>query len=162
MEVNSAMVVTKQFSLTSTQYFKILVSVFIKKRWWFLALIWLFGIGTALSSARDYLYIIFAFLYTILVWAQLWKFSNSKENSNLLKERYFQIDSEKLTGFIEGGSEGTIMISDFIKVIITNESYLLYHAKNQFVFIPKNSFQSPADEMWFQKEIITRRSWLRK
>ena len=53
------------------------------------------------------------------------------------------------------------MINEFIKFIEIKDYYLFYYSKEHCVIIPKDSFQSSTDEIWFRNEIITRGGWLR-
>lgn len=145
------MVVTNQFGLTSKEYFIMLITIFLKKKWWIMLLLIFIDIPLMLEGNYFALVIL---IYPVVAFIQLWSYAYSKENNIIFKQRYFEIDSNKMTGFIEGGSQSVIMIADFKKVKQTKKYYLLYLAKNQMISFPKNAFQSPVDEIWFKNNIV--------
>lgn len=157
------MVVTKQFGLTKNEYFKISVTVFIRQKWWVLAIIFVLALPPIFRGyTSENIYSVFCVVYLLLIGVRLYIYAHSKENENFFRLRHYEIDGEKMSCFVNGGSDSTTMMSDFIKVITIKEYYLFYYSKQHCQIIPKDSFQSSADEMWFQKEIITRGGWLRK
>ena len=57
---------------------------------------------------------------------------------------------------MEGGSDGTTMVNDFVKAMQVGDYYLLYLSKNQFLPIAKDSFKSGPEKAWFHREIFSR------
>lgn len=82
-------------------------------------------------------------------------FANSKDNKLFLLERYFEIDEDRFVGFLIDGTDSTIKIERIIRKIELKDIYLLYVAKNQFIFITKDSFKSDNDRIWFEQKILS-------
>ena len=85
---------------------------------------------------------------------QFWRYVTSKDNKIMFLERHFEIDNEKINGIIDQGTYSPIKLEYFIKVDFIRKTYLLYNAKNQFIYIPVDSFESDSDREWFDNEII--------
>ena len=153
------MITTQKIKLTSKELFIILIIRYIKKRWWLLAWIWILAIILALQEqydSFDYFFISMAIIYPIVLAIQFWRYVISKDNKLLLLERYYEIDNEKINGIIDEDTYSPIKLEHFIKVDKIKETYLLFIAKNQFIYIPINSFKNNSDREWFEKEIIKR------
>lgn len=153
------MISTNKTQLTSREYFEIILTVYYKKRWWLIIWIWLAATVIYYSDSRDYLnnflMILFA-IYPFIIVFQYWRFANSKDNKIFLLERHYDIYEEKIVGILSDGTESTIKIDKFIKVIRLKNSCLLYMSKIQFIYIPKNCFKSEQDKNWFEKEVISK------
>lgn len=157
------MIVTKQFSLTRNDFFKILITVFVRQKWWVLAILFILAISPIFTGyTSENIYTVFCVVYILLIGLRFYIYSHSKTNEIFFRLRYYEIDNEKINSFTQGGSQSTTMISDFIKFIDIKKYYLFYYSNQLCVIIPKDSFQSSADEIWFRNEIITRGGWLRK
>jgi hypothetical protein len=151
------MITTKKVKLTPKDLFSILILRYIKKRWWLF--IWIWGLALILgldgiNDSFDVFFIVFAIIYPILLLIQFWRYVTSKDNKILLLERYYEIDNEKINGIIDKDTYSPIKLEHFIKVDLIRKTYLLYIAKNQFVYIPIDSFESDSDREWFENEII--------
>lgn len=152
------MITTKKVKLTPKKYFNILILRYIKKRWWLF--LWLWALAIIMWLIGDYGD--FEYFYTgmvilfpiILVW-QFWRHANSKDNKLFLLERFYEIDKEKINGIIDDDTNSPIRIEHFIKVDMIKNIYLLFIAKNQFIYIPVDSFQNESDLDWFKNEILT-------
>lgn len=153
------MIITEKIKLTEYSFFKILLAVYLKKRWWFIVMIWLFALlmfSKDEKDSSDTFFIFFAIFYPILLAIRFWIYSNSKDNKLFLLERFFEIDENKFIVFLGDGTESTIKIEHFIRVVELKNIFLLYISKNQFIFIPKGSFKSNQDRVWFEQNIILR------
>ena len=151
------MVTTKEFALTRNDMLRILLLAYLKKKWWMLALVIIIGLANLNDNyATEKFFVIFAAAYPFLVLFGLWNYANSDENRNFYKPRHYEIDTEKITAYMEGGSDGTIMVNDFVKTLQVGNYYLLYLSKNQFLPIAKDSFQSDSEKAWFYSEIFLR------
>lgn len=150
-------ITTKEFALTRKAMLRILFLAYLKKKWWFLVLIIIIGFANLNDNyATEKFFAIFAAAYPFLVAFGLWNFANSDANRNFYKARYYEIDSEKITAYMEGGSDGTIMVNNFVKALQVGDYYLLYLSKNQFLPIAKYSFKSGSEKAWFHREIFSR------
>jgi hypothetical protein len=153
------MIKTKRFQYTPKELFAILIMRYLKKRWWLFAWILLLGIVLILMDSHDsfsYFFIGFAIVFPVLLVIQFWRYVNSKSNRLLLLERYYEIDNDKINGIIDNDTHSTIKLDHFIKVEFIRNTYLLFIAKNQFVYIPVDSFESGDDKKWFETEIISK------
>lgn len=151
------MVTTKEFALTRNAMLRILLLAYLKKKWWMLALVIIIGLANLNGNyATDKFFVIFAAAYPFLVLFGLWNYANSDENRNFYKTRHYEIDAEKITAYMEGGSDGTIMVNDFVKAFQVGNYYLLYLSKNQFLPIAKDAFLSDSERAWFHCEIFLR------
>ena len=151
------MITTARIKLTSKKLFEILISTYLKKRWWLLAWIWALIVILLLDTNKDTMelfLILFLILFQALLVIQFLRYAYSKENKVFLLERYYEIDNNMITGIMEDGTSQPIKTEHFIKVIQTSKYYLLYIAKSQFIYLPVDSFLNPNDKEWFENEII--------
>ena len=151
------MIKTKRVKLTPKEFFNILITRYIKKRWWLLAWIWALAVVMLLKEnyeSFDYFFFGMAIVYPIILIWQFWRYVNSKDNKLLLLERHYEIDSDKINGIIDEETYSPIKLEYFIKIELIRKTYLLYVAKNQFIYIPIDSFESEKDLEWFKNEII--------
>ena len=68
--------------------------------------------------------------------------------------RYYEIDSDQVVEKMEDGTFSTIKTERFIKVMTPGNYYLLYMAKNEYIYLPVSAFESLADQEWFESEIV--------
>lgn len=151
------MITTKKVKLTPNELFSILILRYLKKRWWLFVWIWVLAIILGLKEQHDYFdkfFIVFAIIYPILLIIQFWRYVVSKDNKLLLLERYCEIDADKINGIIDKDTYSPIKLGHFIKADLIRKIYLLYIAKNQFIYIPIYSFENDSDREWFENEII--------
>lgn len=153
------MIRTKKVRLSSKEYFKIILSTYIRRRWYLIVLMWILALSFIMRPERDLFvifFIVFAILYPIIIIFQYWRFANSKDNKLFLIEREYEIDENRIVGSLGDGTESTTLLEHFIKVIDLKEVYLLYLSKNQFVYIPKNSFETGEDRVWFESKVLSK------
>ena len=153
------MITTKKISLTSKQFFKLLINIYIKKRWWVFLWIWIsivLLLGLQPTKEFEIFLVFFLVLFQILLVFNYWRYSHSKKNKIFFLERYYEIDNEKIIGIIEDGTTTTVRIEHFIKVIKIKGYYLLYLSQSQFLYIPNECFNNRDDQDWFENEIISR------
>jgi len=139
--------------------FKILIRVYLKKRWWLLAWVWVLVIILLLMENKDTfanLLIAFIILFQLLLIFQYWFYARSKDNKIFFLGRYYEIDPEKIVGFLEDGTSSPIKIEHFVKAIKIDNYNLLYLAKTQFIYLPNQCFKCEADRQWFEKEILSK------
>ena len=66
------------------------------------------------------------------------------------------MDNDKIITVIDEDTHSTIKIEHFIKLELISNTYLLFIAKNQFIYVPLNAFKNNEDRAWFEAEIINR------
>jgi hypothetical protein len=151
------MITTKKFKLTANEYFKILLTVYLKKKWWLmLFLIFMALINIVGNYKSGEFFIWFGIIYPVAVAFQLWRYANSKDNREISVERYYEISNSEIIGYRADGSESKVMINSFIKAVSLKNYYLLYVSKGQFVCISANAFNSDNERTRFIREIIGR------
>lgn len=153
------MITTKNIKQTSKEYFKILVMINIKKRWWIFVLLWLLALVNIIRGRMDtfnIFFIVFSIVYPLLYLAYLFWFANSKDNKLYFIERYYDIYEDKIIGFLSDGTESPIKLEYFVRVLEMKNYYLLYISKAQFVYLPKDSFKSEQDKDWFENNILAK------
>lgn len=153
------MIKTKRFQLTPKDFFMLLLIRYVKKRWWLLAWLWAMAIIMISMNMKDsftYFFFGFCIAYPLLLVFQFWRYVNSKTNTLLLNERHYEIDNDKITTILDKDTHSTIKMEHFTKIKFMRNTYLLFITKNQFVYIPANSFESIDDRTWFDNEIISR------
>jgi hypothetical protein len=70
--------------------------------------------------------------------------------------RHYEINSDQVVEMMEDGTSSTIRTERFIKVLKTPKFYLLYVARNEYVYLPVSAFQSLADREWFEDEVVNK------
>ena len=151
------MIQTQKIELTGDEFFYLLVSIFIKKRWmlliWVVLLIFILLLTRNIGSA-EYLLILFILAFYAIQMIQYWIYAHSKASKTYLLSRYFEIDAHQIVERVEDGSTATIKTDQFIKVMKTGKCYLLFVAKNEYVYLPFDVFTSNSDREWFENEIV--------
>lgn len=153
------MITTKKFQLTKKSFFQALIMAHLKRRWWFFILIWVLAFLFSLNDRNDLFqqfYVFFAIFYPVYFLYRYWNFASSKDNVIFLLERYFTIYEDRFVDFLSDGTENTIKSQHFIKQVELKNIYLIYISRTQFILIPKDSFQSIEDKIWFEHTIISK------
>lgn len=151
------MIQTQKIELTSDEFFYLLVTIYIKKRW--ILLIWVvllifFLLLTQNIGTVEYLLILAILAFHAILLIQYWIYSHSKANQVYLLPRYFEIDTHQIVERIEDGSTTSMKTEQFIKVMKTGKCYLLFVAKNEYVYLPFDAFRCDSDREWFENEIV--------
>jgi energy-coupling factor transporter transmembrane protein EcfT len=151
------MIKTKEIRLTGNEFFYLLLSTYIKKRWWLLVWIWamilILLVGSTMSYI-EYLVSIFLILLQIIQILQYWFYANASDNRIYLLPRYFAIDNEQITEHMNDGTSSIIKIDRIIRVMQVRKSYLLFVARNEYIYLPFDAFESQEDLEWFENEVI--------
>jgi len=155
------MIVTEKFKLTSKKLFKILLTSYLRRRWW--QVIWLWALVVYLllrenATFFDYFIVVALFLLQGIIIYQLWSFATSKYEA-LLQERYFEMDADKIVGITSNGMQSIIENRCFFKYTKTSKYYLLYTNRTDFIYLPISSFKSTEDKEWFEREVILKISF---
>jgi len=141
------------------ELFTILVIRYLKRRWWLLAWIWALALIILMNennNSFDSFFFGFAIFYPLILIWHFWRYVNTKDNKILLLERHYEINGNNINVVIDEETYSPIKLSHFIKVELIKNVYLLYISKEQFVYIPIDSFETEADKKWFIEEIINK------
>lgn len=153
------MITTAPIKLTSKKLFEITLITYLKRKWWLFVWIWGLAIILLLNTNKDPLdifLIFFLVLFPIVLVIQFWRYAYSKQNKLFMLERYYEIETDLITGKMGDGTSQPIKIEHFIKVISSSKYYLMYIAKAQFIYVPYDSFKNLTDKKWFDDEIINK------
>ncbi len=153
------MIQTRKIELTSDEFFYLLLAIYLKKRWWMLAWVWIsvfILLFLANISSLEYLLIAFIILFQAGLVVQYWIYAHSRENRIYLLSRYFEIDPDQVVEHMEDGTSSTIKVERFVKVMKTGKFYLLFLARNEYVYLPVTAFESTSDLEWFESVIVKR------
>ena len=122
---------------------------------WIWLVIFVLLFSTRISSL-EYLLIAFLFLSQVFLVIQYWLYAHSKDNSIYLLPRTFEINQDQIVEWMDDETSSTIKMERFIKVMKTGKCYLLFIAKNEYIYLPFTAFESEADREWFENEIVAR------
>ena len=153
------MIKTQDIKLTANEFFRLILSIYLKKRWWLVAWIWILIVILLLGGSVGLIEIsllAFILLFQVIIVWQYWFYAHSKDNRIYLMARHYDIDSDQVVELMEDGTSSTIKTERFIKVMKTPRYYLLYVARNEYIYLPVCSFQSLADREWFENEIVNK------
>ncbi len=95
-------------------------------------------------------------LFQLVIIAQYWFYAHSKDNRIYLLSRYYEIDTDRIVETMVDGTSSIIKNERFIKAMKTTSYYLLYVARNEYVYLPVSSFESLDDREWFEVEIVNK------
>lgn len=107
------MITTHPIKLTSKKLFEISIITYLKRKWWLFVWIWGLAIILLMDKNKDSLdifLILFCILFPTLLIIQFWRYAYSKQNKLFLLERYYEIESDKITGIMEDGTSQPIKI----------------------------------------------------
>lgn len=135
---------TKEFQLTKGEYFNIITLKYFKRKWWLFILLFLIA-GLLWFAGRFYIALfitVFAIIYPIFLIIFFWIYCNSKKNKIFYTKRFYEVDNEFLSAYLEDGSLQKTKLDNIIKVVKTSKYYLLYISITQFFYIPFNAFKN--------------------
>lgn len=141
------MTTTKPYKLSKKNYRKIILQTRLKKSWWVFILMILAGSLYLKNFGKDSFstfFVLLAFSYPIMIVSYLIFWVNSKDLQPIFSETKLTFDETHLY-FYRNGNESKISPKSFQKIISMNSFWLIYIAKGQFLFVPKDIFYSNDD-----------------
>ena len=151
------MIRTQNIKISANEFFRLIFSIYLKRRWWLVAWIWILIIILLFSGhigLVEIILLVLILLFQVIIVAQYWIYAHSKDNRLYLLSRYYEIDSGQVVEQMEDGTTSTIRNERFIKVMKTSKYYLLYVARNEYIYLPVSAFDSLADQKWFEEEFV--------
>jgi len=153
------MIKTQDIKLTANEFFRLILSIYLKKRWWLVAWIWILILTLLLSQhigLIEILLLALILLFQLVIIVQYWFYAHAKENRIYLLSRFYEINADQVVELLEDGTSSTIRVERFNKVLKTNRYYLLYVARNEYIYIPFDAFGSSGDREWFGNEVVNK------
>jgi len=153
------MIKTQEIKITANEFFRLILSIYLKKRWWLVAWIWILIIILLFSGHMGFVEIALLaliLLFQVIIVGQYWFYAHSKDNRLYLLARYYEIDTDQIIEVMEDGTTSTIRNERFIKMMKTARYYLLYVARNEYIYLPVSAFESSPDLEWFEEEIANK------
>jgi hypothetical protein len=153
------MIKTQEIKITANEFFRLILSIYLTKRWWLVAWIWILIIVILFNGQIGLIEIAllsFILIFQVIIVAQYWIYAHSKDNRIYLSSRHYEIDANQVVERMEDGTSSTIKNERFIKVVKTKKYYLLYVARNEYIYLPFRAFESPSDLEWFENEIASK------
>jgi hypothetical protein len=150
------MIVTHNIKLNADDLFYLLVGIYLKRRWWMVVWVWamvVFLLFRSELSIAEYLLILLLIIFQFILVAQYWIFAHSKKNKIYLQTRHFEINTDQIVEYVEDGTSNKYSTEQFLKVMKTGRYYLLFVARNEFLYLPVSAFRSPEDREWFENVV---------
>lgn len=151
------MIRTRKIELTSDEFFYLLLTIYFKRKWltitWIWLVIFILLFSTRINTIEYWLVGILCFLQASVV-LQYWLYAHSKDNRIYLLSRFFEITSEEVVEWMDDGTSSTIKTERIIRVMRTGKCYLLFIAKNEYIYLPFSAFETDVDRKWFDQEFM--------
>ncbi len=150
---------TLEYSLTKTEYFKILIENRLRRYWYLYLMIVGGGLFLLTNSADNPLFILIAFasfIYVLGIFIYLYYWAYSDKNKILFLKRKLGVNENGITVSTESGSRGEIPFGYLLNVVERKNYWLLYIALGQFVYVPKEAFKNHADFAGFREILKTK------
>jgi len=140
---------TQHFKLQPNTYFKIMATARLQRNWW----MYLGYFTFALFFLKDFhqsdltsFMVIFGFAYPPLIFGYLYYWAQSQRNQAFFMERKMIFDKDKITSIDQDGAHNIFFWKHVFKVLAGPNYWLLYVAKGQFIYLPKDAFHNEADK----------------
>lgn len=151
------MIRTRKIELTGDEFFYLLLTIYFKRKWltitWIWLVIFILLFSAQINAIEYWLVGILCFLQVVLV-LQYWVYAHSTDNRIYLLPRYFEITEEHIVECMDDGTTSTIKTERVIKIMRTGKCFLLFVAKNEYIYLPFSAFESETDIKWFESEIV--------
>lgn len=150
------MITTKTIKPDKKQLFKILLTIKYRVFFW----LWLFLIfvflGDYFFNTKDNgtsTFLFFVILFSTIITIRLWKFINSDKNKMHFIERYYEIDTDKISSFHIDGTSYTTPINNYKEVKRIKKGYLITFVDSRIWFLPFYAFNNYEDLNYFETEV---------
>ncbi len=143
---------TKEFQLSKSQYFKILLTLNYRRTRWFILfsaifIFWIFFENKAgdMSEFKIGTILLVFVLYSLLPIYTSWKASNNPMNSVYTLNRSLVFDGEFITLYKSNGEEAKLSLDNIPKAKKIADCLMIYTSSVSAIFIPDSAFESEAD-----------------
>ncbi|MBO1735265.1 MAG: hypothetical protein DBY16_05305 [Coprobacter sp.] len=150
------MITTESYKLTGSEYFKIIIKMWLGKTWWAIALIFLL-LFALLPYDMDIVYVILMVIFLIIPSAvfYLWFVYALRPMTRLiLLDKQVRIDTDGFTCLFENAPSRFIPWESVIRLRTTSRYMLIYTGKQDFFYVPYSAFRSPEDKKWFFSRVL--------
>ena len=148
------MIECKPFKQSKEEYFKLILKVQIKKKWWIILLVIILSIYNSLMNEGEPGYIIWIFAPVILIlvyYIQIRRFAFSNKNKIFFTERKLFFNNKIMRFNLDSGIIDEVPYNNVIEVKSEEKYWMAYISKGQFIYIPKNIFYTNDDFEHFQE-----------
>lgn len=149
-------ITTHPYSLDKKRYFNLLVKLFLKRKWYLIALITgivIYSISTITENTFARFFVIFGIVYIPLHIYRIYRWVYAKNNANYFIESTLTVDNSFLYFKDIADNETKVSVATFVKMTQTEHEYLLYLSQNNFSYIPKSAFKTDEDRVYFEHVI---------
>ena len=154
---------TQEFALTQPEYFRIMLTHYVRRCWWLMALFELYAcrllwlvVMSADRSGWTLVLGILCLFFPLFIIGLLWRVSTLPGNRVFFKPKYYEADDTFCTMQSNDGTLSRWRWDDVTRVIAAPAYYALYVAPRQFVYVPVTSFVSPSDREEFERLLRAR------
>ena len=144
-------ITTNEFSLTQSDYFKILLTNAFYNRWFlFIVFFLVSALGTTmtivsiLSHFMVFLLLCSIYLLYVLTLSTV-KAWLLKGNQLIFSPQRCEIDHEFVAAYCADGSLSKINFSHITRMIVRKDYFLFYYPRNQFIYLPRKAVSNAAD-----------------
>ena len=150
------MITTKSIKPDKKELFKLFLSIRFKKTfglWLILLLFIIYQLFTKTSESRLINSILFAILAPLLLIFGLWRYFNLERNKTHFTERYYEIDTDKISSIHIDGSSYTTTINNYEEVVKIKNGYIITFVDTRIWFLPFYAFNNYDDLSYFETEV---------
>jgi hypothetical protein len=147
---------TKKFALNPSQFFRILVLLHVRSRWWLhLGILVLALLSLSIRPFNALVLVVAAVCVFLVYVVPRHRSAFSKENAAFYLTSQLTIDQDWLHESTDDGSRSDLPWTSIIRARMLSEFYLLYTAKNQFICLPSDAFASDEDRQQFESLLFS-------
>ena len=150
------MITTKTIKPDKKELFKLTLIIWFKKMYWIWLILLVFFLSELFSKSKSEGFYTLLFLIIIIPVAiilRLRKSLNSEKNRMHFIERYYEMDTDKLSSIHIDGTSYTTPINNYKEVKRIKKGYLITFADSRIWFLPFYAFNNYDELDYFEKEI---------
>lgn len=146
-----------EFRLTRKIYFNIVMRKHLRKRIWFILMIWAFAIGLAFIRFNfiTVILIVYGIVYPALVLYFLKKRVHAKTDPAIFRTRKLILKDGVLETHFADGTMSPVQADQIWRIYRKRKYSLAYTSKHQFIYIPREGFSSKAEYEIFIKSLLS-------
>lgn len=150
------MITTEPYKLTGSEYFKIVIKMWLSRTWWAISLVFLL-LFVLLPYDMNIVYVMLMVVFLVIPSAvfYLWfVYALQPMTRLILLDKQVKIDTDGFTCLFENNLSRFISWESVTHLHVASRYVLIYTGKHDFFYIPYSAFRSPDDEKWFFTQIL--------